>query len=108
MTLNRSWKICLISRLLAPPRWQDVRCRGPIGVSREKIAAYEAAVASIGCEMPRGLRQRTHESDYLPVERCKSGELTREQCPCHHQIRTCRRAQIRAVTSLTEGGSVQD
>ena len=33
----------------------------PQGVSREQISAYEAAVASIGCEM-------AHESDYLPVE----------------------------------------
>ncbi|WP_306116637.1 MULTISPECIES: hypothetical protein [unclassified Roseovarius] len=42
----------------------------PDGVSREKIAEYEAAVASIGCVLK-------HESDYLPVE-LQAG-LTREQ-----------------------------
>ena len=42
----------------------------PDGVSRENIAEYEAAVASIGCVLK-------HESDYLPVE-LQTG-LTREQ-----------------------------
>ena len=64
MTLNRSFCLFVAGLSLAgcalPPE----------GVSREKIAAYEAAVASIGCVLK-------HESDYLPVE-LQAG-LTREQ-----------------------------
>ncbi|MEO3413829.1 hypothetical protein AAFO92_04120 [Roseovarius sp. CAU 1744] len=64
MTLNRT--LCLIVAGLVP-----AGCAlPPDGVSREKIAEYEAAVASIGCVLK-------HESDYLPVE-LQAG-LTREQ-----------------------------
>ena len=42
----------------------------PDGVSKQNIADYEVAVASIGCEM-------VGESDYLPVE-LQAG-LTRQQ-----------------------------
>jgi len=42
----------------------------PQGVSTQNIAAYEAAVASLGCEM-------VTESDYIPVE-FQTG-LTRQQ-----------------------------
>ncbi len=64
MTLNRT--LCLIVAGLTL-----AGCAlPPDGVSREKIAEYEAAVASIGCVLK-------HESDYLPVE-LQAG-LTREQ-----------------------------
>lgn len=63
----------------------------PDGVSKEKIAEYEAAVASIGCEMK-------HESDYLPVE-LQAG-LTREQTLA---ITKYQLAADRAVR-LPEGG----
>jgi len=42
----------------------------PKGVSTQDIAAYEAAVASVGCEM-------VTEADYIPVE-FQTG-LTRQQ-----------------------------
>ncbi|WP_299848586.1 hypothetical protein [uncultured Roseovarius sp.] len=63
----------------------------PDGVSQEQIAAYETAVASIGCEM-------VHESDYLPVE-LQAG-LTREQTLA---ITKYQLAADRAV-KLPEGG----
>ncbi len=63
----------------------------PDGVSRESIADYEAAVASIGCVLK-------HESDYLPVE-LQTG-LTREQTLA---ITKYQLAADRAV-SLEDGG----
>lgn len=52
--------LCVLAGCALPPQ----------GISREQIGHYEAAVASIGCEM-------IGESDYLPVE-LQAG-LTREQ-----------------------------
>lgn len=63
----------------------------PDGVAKEDIANYEAAVASIGCEM-------VHESDYLPVE-LQAG-ITREQAT---DITAYMLATEKAV-SLPEGG----
>lgn len=63
----------------------------PEGVSREKIAEFEAAVASVGCVLK-------HESDYLPVE-LQAG-LTREQTLA---ITKYELAADRAV-SLPDGG----
>ncbi|TCS62355.1 hypothetical protein [Primorskyibacter sedentarius] len=63
----------------------------PKGVSAEQIAAYDEAVASIGCDM-------IGESDYLPVE-LQTG-LTREQVI---QVTEYKLAREEAVT-LPEGG----
>ncbi|SLN49847.1 hypothetical protein ROA7450_02459 [Roseovarius albus] len=63
----------------------------PQSVSQQDIAKYEAAVASIGCDM-------AHESDYLPVE-LQTG-LTREQ------VKDITKYQLAAgnAVALPEGG----
>ncbi|SMC72723.1 hypothetical protein [Primorskyibacter flagellatus] len=63
----------------------------PDGVSAEQIAAYDAAVTSIGCDM-------VAESDYLPVE-LQTG-LTREQVI---QVTEYKLAREEAV-KLSDGG----
>lgn len=63
----------------------------PDGVSAEQIAAYDTAVATIGCDM-------VAESDYLPVE-LQTG-LTRDQVI---QVTEYKLAREEAV-KLSDGG----